>query len=142
MIKQTRRTLDTCSCRVIYEWDSSLPSNQITHTVISFEKCPVHAGIAGSNQDVYDNVVCKENSKKNIGVDTLLQNAPSTLFDLNVDGNRIFKKGIEALWTFTGTAPNRLLTISVIGITLTQNQKNAIQTKLNEKFGISNVVFQ
>jgi hypothetical protein len=58
---------------------------------------------------------------------------------VDVNGSRTFKKGITATWSWSGTAPNRLMTITVTGIVLTTNQKNAIQTKLNERFGINNV---
>ena len=143
MINKTRRTLDTCNCRVVYEWDSDLPLEQIVHTVSKYEyKCPDHENVSGiiSDQDLYDNVVCKENGKKNQSFDMLLQNGPSSIYDLTPEGTKVFKKGISVSWSFTGIAPNRKLTITISGINLTANQIAAIQTKLNEKFGINDVV--
>lgn len=85
------------------------------------------------------NTIKEENPRKNITTQLILDNSPNTVYDLNADGSRIFKKGINVSWSWSGTAPNRLMTITVTGIVLTTNQKNAIQTKLNERFGINNV---
>jgi hypothetical protein len=63
------------------------------------------------------------------------------MFDVQPDGvTRIFKRGISFWISWTGTAPNRQLTLTLQGITLTTNQKNSLQTKLNTRFGISKVV--
>jgi hypothetical protein len=140
-IKTTRWRPDTCDCIVEYTWDDSLPLDQVTHTLDTVtRKCTYHENIP-SDSEVW-NCVKEENPRKNIAHQLLLDNSPSTVFDLDTDGNRIFKKGISVNWTWTGTAPNRLLTIVVTGIVLTTNQKNAIQAKLNERFGINNVTFE
>ena len=142
MIKRTRRRLDTCDCIVIYEWDSNLPAQQQVHTVSDYQfKCPAHENVGGiaNNQDLYDNVVCQENGKKNIAIDLLLQNAPTSAYNTTSEGTRTFKDGISAYWSWTGTAPNRLLTIIINGTTLTTNQLNSVRAKLDQRFGVSNV---
>lgn len=139
---RTRRRLDTCDCRVVYEWDNSIPSNQVIHTVVAYEnKCSFHQSVPGvtNNQDLYDNVVCNENAKKNDTIGLLLENGPNTIYDINSDGTRVFKKGVSVSWSWTGNAPNRLLTIILFGVSLTTNQRNAVQAKLDERYGISNV---
>lgn len=47
---------------------------------------------------------------------------------------------INMTWQWTGTAPNRVLTITVTGITLNNPQKQNVQNKLDARFGAGNVV--
>lgn len=137
-IRTTRWRPDTCDCVIEYTWDDALTPDQVTHTLDTIRRrCAAHVNLP-SDTDVY-NTVREENPRKNITHQLLLDNAPNTVYDVNADGTRQFKRGIVASWTWSGTAPNRLMTITVTGVTLTTNQKNAIQTKLNERFGISNV---
>lgn len=138
MIKTTRWRPDTCDCILEYTWDDTLTPDQITHTLDKIvRRCSAHETLV-DDTTVY-NTVKEENPRKNITVQLLLDNAPTSVYDVQVDGSRTFKKGIEVTWAWTGVSPNRLMTITVIGITLTTNQKNVIQTKLNERFGINNV---
>lgn len=137
-IRTTRWRPDTCNCVIEYTWDDALTPDQVIHTLDTIKRrCIDHAHLV-TDTEVY-NVVKEENPRKNITQQLLLDNAPNTVYDVNTDGTRQFKKGIVASWSWSGLAPNRLMTITVTGVTLTTNQKNAIQTKLNERFGISNV---
>jgi hypothetical protein len=139
-IRTTRWRPDTCDCVIEYTWDDTLSPDQVTHTLDTVRrKCSFHENMP-SDTDVW-NCIKEENPRKNITNQLILDNSPNSVFDVNEDGTRIFKKGIEASWSWTGVAPNRLMTITVTGIVLTTNQKNAIQTKLNERFGINNVTF-
>lgn len=128
---------DTCECVINQQYDDAAnPIVLSIHSVIS--RCSQHTNLT-NDVDLY-NVVNDENPRKNYALGHILDNAPTSFFDINEDGSRTFKKGITASWNYTGEVGNRVLTITVTGITLTTNQKNAIQTKLNERFGISNVV--
>ena len=126
----------TCAC--VYELqidDSTNPSTKTLYAV--HNRCPEHQHI--TNDTTFTNVVIEENSRYAYAYGLILDNAPNNVFDLDESGSRVFKKGITVSWAFTGETPNRVLTITVTGITLTQNQINSIQTKLNERFGVSNV---
>jgi hypothetical protein len=49
------------------------------------------------------------------------------------------KNNITYDFSWSGTAPDRVLNISFTGITLTNQQKNTIRTVLNNRFGIGKV---
>lgn len=133
-------TLDTCgfdatnqNCQVEMERDS--------WTFITFvRQCPTHSGVpntlAGFNSIYQENVRGKSNVLKEI-----LDNAPTSMFDIDAkSGERVFKQDIVVTWSWSGTFPNRILTITVTGVTLTTNQKNSIIAKLDSRFGIGKVI--
>src|SRR5215212_113781 len=138
VINTTQWQPDTCDCILEYSWDDSVPADQRVHTPTNSIKCPFHTNQA-THSAVYNTVV-NENQRKNIGFQTALDNGPTSLFDLQADGSRTLKNNITYSWTWSGTAPNRLLTVTFTGITLTNAQKNAIQTKLNTIFGAGKVI--
>lgn len=43
-------------------------------------------------------------------------------------------------WTWSGTAPNRVLTVAIRGVSLNNQQKNNVQQKLDVRFGTGKVV--
>jgi hypothetical protein len=136
-IKTTRWSPDTCSCSVEYTWDDTLTEANRTHTLSDvINKCPAHSAL--TNSSVYTTVL-DENPKKNITLQLSLDNGPSTLYD-TVNGTRQLKSTISYSYSFSGTAPNRVLTISFTGITLTTQQKTTIQTALNTRFGSGKVL--
>ena len=138
-IKTTRWSPDTCGCSIDYQWDDSLPQDQITVTPVGVPtKCAVH-NVLGTVPTVF-NAVKEENGRKNTTRSLILDNGPSTLFDTAPDGTREFKNGIEMSWSWSGTAPNRVITVTVTGITLTNPQKNAIRNILTNRFGAGKVV--
>ena len=55
------------------------------------------------------------------------------------DGSKQFKKGVNISWAWSGLPPDRVLTITVTGTTLTTQQKNAIQNRLNSRFGTGKI---
>jgi hypothetical protein len=125
----TRWQPDTCECIIEYNDDGTLS------TVV--KACDAHNG------DTQDNIfknVKEENPRKNNSLKEILDNAPPALFELDPDsGARVFKKGINVDFSWTGAKPNRTLTLTVSGITLTPTQINAVQTKLNNRFGAGKV---
>jgi hypothetical protein len=138
-IKTTRWSPDTCGCVIEYTWDDSLPNDQISTTPSNvITRCSAHTTLA--NNTAVFNTLFEENPRKNISFQHILDNAPTTLFDVNTDGSRQLKAGMSISWAWTGTAPNRVITLTVKGITLTTNQKNTIQSALNSRFGIGKVV--
>lgn len=139
-IQTTRWSPDTCGCTYEYEWDDAIPPETRTHSLSKVvTACPLHSGIA--DDPTKYNTVVEENQRKNNTLQVVVDNAPSTLYDLQPDGTtRVLKKGITYNWSITGTAPNRTLSVSFTGITLTTAQKNAIQTFLNNRFGVGKVI--
>lgn len=135
-IKTTRFSPDTCGCELEYTWDDTLTESERVHSFKSIVKCPVHSGQA--DETAY-NTVFEENPRKNIALERCLANGPTALFD-TIDGTRQLKQGITYNFSWSGTAPNRVLNISFTGITLTTTQRNAIQTALNTRFGVGKVV--
>ena len=136
-IQTTEWRPDTCGCVLYYEWDDTTPSASRVHTPVNSIKCSFHANQA-THSATYNSVL-DENSRKNLGLQTTLDNGPTTLYDLQTDGSRTLKNGINYSWTFTGTAPNRVITVTFTGISLTNAQRNAIQTALNTRFGAGKV---
>jgi len=130
----TRWTPDTCSnppCIFEYTDDGNAT---LTNTV---QKCSRHSSQADST--AFSNVV-EENQRKNISYQFVLDNSPTTsLYDI-VNGTRQLKNGITFSWTWNGTPPNTVLTITYTGITLTTAQKNTIQSALNTRFGTGKVL--
>jgi len=135
----TRYSPDTCDCVLEYDWDSTKPESSRTHTLNRFVKvCSFHQVLA-TDTDRW-NAVFEENPRKNQSLQAILDNSPTTsLYDI-VNGNRQLKASIGFNFSWSGTAPNRVLTISFTGITLTTQQKNTIQSALNTRFGVGKVV--
>jgi hypothetical protein len=139
--KITRYSPDSCDCIIEYSWDDTEPETTRTHTLSTYvNKCSAHS-ILATDQDRW-NAVFEENPRKNFALQNILDNSPTTaLYDI-VNGIRYLKNNIGFNFSFSGTAPNRVLTISFTGITLTTNQKNTIQTFLNSRFGVGKVIIQ
>lgn len=139
-LKKTIWSPDTCECILEYQWDDTTPEDNRPITLSTIiNKCSIHSSL-NTNNDVW-NSINEENPRKNITRQLLLDNAPSTLYDIidATNGTREFKNGISFNWSWTGTAPNRVLNISVTGITLTNAQKNTIRNILNNRFGVGKV---
>lgn len=125
----TRWSPDTCECVIEYNDDLSL--SRVVNA------CAAHQ--AGTESTVFQTVL-EENPRKNRSLKEMLDNAPPALFDVDAEsGTRVFKRGINVDFDWDGVAPNRTLTLTVKGITLTANQMNAIQNKLDARFGAGKV---
>lgn len=137
-INTTTWSLDTCACVLEYEWDDSLPDTSRVHTVTRIiSSCAAHSTSA-TIQDHF-NIVMDENPRKNNAYQHLIDTFPAQLSSTGAAGGKL-KDGITFNFSLSGTAPNRVLTISYTGITLTAPQKTAIQTALNNRFGSGKVV--
>lgn len=138
-INITRWSPDTCDCVIDYQWDDSLPNDSIVLTPVNtVNKCSAHAALATTPTAHYA-LLTEENPRKNNALQTILDNGSTSLSDI-VGSNKVMKKGINFIFTYSGTAPNRVLTVSFTGVTLTNQQKNSAQTFLNNKFGAGKVV--
>ena len=138
-INTTRWSPDTCDCVIEYTWDDSLPNDQIVLTPTNIiNVCPFHTAFATSPANLYA-VLTEENPRKNIAIQNILDNGPTSLFDV-VGSNRYLKKGITINFSWTGTAPNRVVHLTIGGVTLTNNQRNTVQNALNTRFGTGKVI--
>jgi hypothetical protein len=125
----TRWSPDTCECVIEYNDDGTLSK--------VVKACDAHDGDA--DDKIFENVK-EENPRKNHSLKEILDNAPPGLFEVDPEsGTRVFKKGITVDFSWQGVKPNRTLTLTVNGITLTSTQRNAIQAKLNNRFGAGKV---
>ena len=148
MVKHTTRwSPDTCSCVIEYEWDDAEQTENKTLTLSNYvNRCSIHSTLQ-NDSDRYTTVQ-DENKRKNITHGLILENAPSSVFDelidLDKDNNivtyRVFKQNVTFSYSWSGTAPDRILNISISGVNLTNPQKNAIRNVLNNRFGINKVV--
>ncbi len=138
-INTTRYTPDTCQCVIEYTWDSTVPESSRTHTLSNFVNvCSQHQSLP-THQDRW-NTILEENPRKNQALRHILDNSPTTaLYDI-VNGIRELKPDLIFDFSFSGTPPNRVLTVGFTGLTLTTNQKNNIQTFLNNRFGAGKVL--
>ncbi len=133
---------DTCECEVeeIYNGNQIVGGGQV------LSKCSAHQSVA--DEDLYGVLYSNpdgENKRKNQLIRGLLGYEG---FSLNLhqnkaqaDGQTIvdFKDGVSCSWSFTGTGKDRVLQVSVVGATLTTNQKNALKNFANTKFGVGKV---
>ena len=125
----TRWQPDTCECIIDYNEDGTLSK--------VVKACDAHDG--DTEDKIFQNVK-EENPRKNNSLKEILDNAPPGLFEVDPDsGTRVFKKGINVDFQWTGVKPNRTLNLTVKGTTLTPTQINAVQAKLNNKFGTGKV---
>lgn len=138
VIITTRWSPDHCSCVVEYTWDNTTDENTRVHNYDNhIHICPDHLNV-GPNLSGY-NTMLDENQRKNNTLQHLIDNAAAQLSATGTAGGTL-KNGITYNFSYTGTAPNRVLNISFTGITLTTAQKNALQTAANNKFGVNKVV--
>jgi hypothetical protein len=142
VLKTTRWSPDTCDCILEYEWDDAVPNDQI---VINYKntvkQCSNHTHLTGNNKrDTYD-AVNEENKRKNGTVAELITRLQSDFGEADPSTGAItLKKGINVSWTWSGTAPNRVMTMTVTGITLTTNKLNQAKNFLDTRFGVGKVI--
>lgn len=139
-IRTTRWSPDTCKCVLEYTWDDTQSENTRTHNISNVvSKCPVHQTL-NTNTDIW-NVIMEENPRKNNAFKHFLDRAPTSIYDLDIDGvTRKLKGNISVDFNWSGTVPNRVLTITVTGTTLNNSQRNGIQNFLNNQFGAGRVI--
>jgi len=135
-------TLDSCSPNPANNCQVEVDNN--FNFIRFIRKCPLHVGLsddAAGFSVLWNPQNTGENQRgPNNTLAEILDKGPTALYDIATDGTRTFKRGITVDWAWSGTEPNRVLTITVIGITLTTNQRNTVTTFLNNRFGVGKVV--
>ena len=140
-IQTTRWSPDTCDCIIEYQWDDTLTPDVRTHTLANYiRKCSFHGNQA--NDTIRWNTLNEENPRKNNAYQLIVDNAPLQFVDLAPDGiTKTLKKGLSLNFTVAGVVPNRVFTLIFSGATLTQNQIDFVQGKLDTRFGAGKVIF-
>lgn len=107
MIKTTTWTPDTCSCTIVYEWDSTLSEEKRVHTPISAKNCSDHSHFSNDHVTLF-NAILAENQGKNKAYDNACIAVPRLLpehFTFSFDANRNLTLTISTL------TPQELLAI-------------------------------
>lgn len=143
VINTTRWSPDTCGCTFEYTWNTDDPESTRTHTYARVvTECVSHSHLTGNNKkDAYDSSL-EENQRKNGSIGELLDKASADFGEIDPQsGAMVLKKGLVLTWDWTGTAPNRVMNLTLTGTILSAQKKAAAQTFLNNKFGVGKVVF-
>lgn len=128
---------DTCGCVIQETYDTADVAGTMVGTPIS--KCSIHAGVADNDHyGVIYSLPHGENKRKNEAIKALKQFAD--LGDLQQDGSYEFKNGITATWVWSGINADRIMTVTITGITLSTQKKNQLQNAANAMFGAGKVV--
>ena len=141
-INVTRWSPDTCGCVFDFEWDGDLAADQRVHThKETIKTCPNHQVVKLNPGNHYGSVL-GENQRKNKLHGQLLTISNLTESVTQEDGSTSiqFKKGMGFTYGWSGTDDARILTITVTGYTLTNQQKTSIQNWCNTNLGIGKVV--
>lgn len=134
------RQSNWCACYQAYSYDDSLPIEQIILTGIDHpnnKSCPEHSGLTSAQRH---SALSDESRRKEYTLYDIKSNIID-LSELDLEGQLVFKKGISANLSWTGTGNNRILHIIISGYTLTNQQKSNLQTTADAKFGVGKVVF-
>lgn len=130
-IQITRWSPDTCKCIIDYQWDSDIPIEQRVHTYSkTIKDCPEHSSLGST---IFD-VILEENQRKNKLYSELIKLDSIGEDVVQEDGSiiRQLKKGIRYDWQFD---QNRKLEVMVLGTTLSQKDKDDLQTISDSKLG-------
>jgi hypothetical protein len=142
VLKTTQWSPDTCGCSFEYTWeDTQIEDNRVHNFKRVVTECVSHAHLNGNNKkDMYDSSL-EENKRKNGTVAELIDKAAADFAEVDPEsGAIVLKKGITITWNWSGVAPDRILTVTITGITLTSQKKTQAQTFLNNKFGAGKVI--
>jgi hypothetical protein len=146
-------------------YDDAIEANRIRNLQDVANKAPeklaefqaIHAKIKQEREERYANIFQpnnvraiskavfdsgkEENLRWDNSIQTIIDNGPAGLYDIVEGGTaRVIKKSIIVNFSWSGTVPNRVLTITVANFTLTNNQRTTIQNRLNTIFGVGKVV--
>lgn len=125
---------DTCTCGVIEQWDDSVVPPVFT-LYNYYVKDAVHSSL---DDNTAYNAITSENSLKNTVFNTCLANAPARMVT-TVNGVLTLAKIFHMAFTWSGTAPNRTITMSFVAANvlniLTAAELLTMQTAVNTAVG-------
>lgn len=126
---------DTCECHIeeVYSGNTIVGGGQVLY------KCPNHTSIP--DNELYDVLLNKENRPKNRIQSQLMTSFPTLFTETDVvSGTVMWKRGISFNWAWSGTANNRVITITTPGVTLSRQQREAAQSWCDTNIGVGKVV--
>lgn len=138
------RPKTTCDCEVEYTINNSLPPDEQhgglrCDSYVFSRKCPAH--VQFTDKQLWD-IIWDENPRYAFSYEAILDNIPNSLYTKRPDnGGKVLKEGITVNSNWTGTAPNRILNISIEGANISTATKNAIKNAINVKIPGGKVVF-
>lgn len=130
---------DSCGCVIQFDSDTSV-TPPIVSNFQQISICPAHATLTGTTDQKVQNIRNENARGPSNTFSDIIAASGTELTQTLADGSKEFKGGVTAIWSWSGTAPDRVLNITITGASLTQNQKSSIQNKLNTRFGAGNVV--
>ena len=123
---------DTCNCIFEYQWDDA--DIERVHTLHKVIQIGSEHLILGLSPQSHYAIVGDENARKNKVYGKYL-----SFPILTVAGGNEFKDGVDLDLSWKGTDYARILNVSVIGESLTGQQKNTIQSWADTTFGLLKV---
>ena len=133
----------TCECEVEYTINNSLPPDTAhgglrCDSFAFTRKCPAHSSFA--DKQLWD-IIWDENPRYSTTYDLITAHGPPGLYDTDTEtGSKALKHNVGLNLTWSGTAPNRVLTIAITGANVTTAQKNTIRAAINAKIPGGKVV--
>lgn len=103
-IKQNTQWVDTCGCKLVYEFDADLDDADVVHKPVSITPCSIHAPLGDSLQ-TYE-IVKKENEAKNDALRIIAQEVVELSDELtgeNGEKFRVYKQTTDGRGNVTGT---------------------------------------
>jgi hypothetical protein len=131
MIQKTKWKPDTCECVYVYEWDDTLPNDQIVHTLVEADSIPCRFHNSLPTDVAYANVI-SENTTKNVVLGDAIAQSVTAHVDVETpDGTfeKEWKKGYEPKWSFD---KSRNLVVQVSN-KIPAAEKTAIETAVQNK---------
>ena len=125
-------TLDTCGFDTSQNCQVEVDSN--FNFIRFLRRCPDHEPKIAADQSGFDAIRDENARGSSNALDHIIKNAPAAFVDTLPDGSKQLKAGINVTWARSGTIPNRILTVTITGITLTQQQRNTITAFLDNRF--------
>lgn len=125
----------TCSCGVILSWDDTTTNAPLSLVGFVF-KDPAHSIL--DDATAFSAIMDEDDRKDNV-LRGAIDNLAAQLSSTGSAGGSL-KDGITYNFSYTGTAPNRVLNVSFTGITLTNQQKRVAQTWCDNNIGVGKVV--
>jgi hypothetical protein len=144
-IEICRWTSDTCTpdiqnnCVIEFDIDTTIDGSAFNFRRI--QTCAPHSVLSGTEDQKITNIRNENTRGGGNVIAEIIADAPISAVDIAIDGTRTLKNGIVVSWAWSSIAPNRVLTITLTGASLTTIQKNSVQAKLDSRFGVGNVVF-
>ena len=135
---------DTCKCIIeeTHNPEDSLYGVRFSRVI---SKCPIHLTVPDDQlYDVLYSGVASDQKRKNLLEKRLLETGVALKIGdatLNPDGSTTYtwKSGVKYNWSFVGVDENRVLNITITGVSLSVTEKATVQTYCDTTFGVGKV---